>query len=141
MAWEFLKEYCLTGLTLGGCLEVRAEELPSALVECRWAAALPCALLPLLPCLGLRTVAPFCCCSLEKKSHWGFFDRRVLHFLICHPSPPPGVVGESSPLQAMVGTAPASLITSDKSMAAFRKLAPRIPARPSSGAVGGFPGR
>lgn len=51
-----------------------------------------------------------------------------------------GTVGEPSPLQGIVGTVLASLITTDKSMAGFRKLGPRIPAQPSLGAVGGFPG-
>lgn len=67
----------------------------------------------------------------EKRAVEEFFDHRVLYFLICCPSPPLGVVGESSPLQAMVGTAPASLITSDKSMAAFRKLPPGSPLGPA----------
>lgn len=139
-----MKEYCSTELAIGGPLEARAEEFHPALSRlgkvCMPASSHTAPVPVVL--LGLSTVAPFCRCSLEKKSHLGFFDPSGSVFpRVCRPSPLPGVVGESSPLQAMVGTAPASLITSDKSMAAFRKLAPRIPARPSSGAVGGFPGR
>lgn len=88
---------------------------------------LPRAPLLLLPCLGLSTVAPFCCCLLEKKSHLGFFNHWVLCFLVCRPSPPAGHCGRVVPSAGDGGNGPSLTYHQWQINGSLQKAGPQDP--------------